>query len=424
MIDHMLNEAERRIIGEAYTSTRPLENLTTLCDDYGGRFAGSEENREAAEYILGVYEEYDLGEPHLEPFTFQGCEVGESSLRVRGPTVKDVPTLTLPMTPSGSAQGELVAVETASDLESLGVEGKIVLGTNRLPLRACVEAGAAGFVWMHPFPMMGPPTGVVPPLVPTVSIKHEDGLMLRRLIDRRGSVTVELQASCEVFERESWNVCGDVKGGGGDGYVLLGGHYDGHEIAQAAFDCGAACMAVTEIGRILGTVGDGLGGDVRVVCFSAEEFGYWGSRDYAKRHADEMGGMLFTYQLDCNGGPEAQMVTVDHWPELEPFYAELREDLGLPMPFDQRMGPGDSRAFHELGVPTGSILDYREPGRLPLLKTVRHTEYDTVDKISLRHLQDDIVIGAVSTVRILASEDWPRHRSREEVEELKNRLAG
>ena len=129
----MLNEAEKRVIGEAYTSTRPLENLTTLCDDYGGRFAGTELNREAAEYIWGVFEEYGLGDTHLESFKFQGCEVGESSLKVRGPTPKTVPTLTLPMTPSGSAEGELVAVETASELDRLDVEGKIVLGTNRLP---------------------------------------------------------------------------------------------------------------------------------------------------------------------------------------------------------------------------------------------------------------------------------------------------
>jgi len=129
----MLNEAEKRVIGEAYTSTRPLENLTTLCDDYGGRFAGTELNREAAEYIWGVFEEYGLGDTHLASFKFQGCEVGESSLKVRGPTPKTVPTLTLPMTPSGSAEGELVAVETASELDRLDVEGKIVLGTNRLP---------------------------------------------------------------------------------------------------------------------------------------------------------------------------------------------------------------------------------------------------------------------------------------------------
>ncbi len=46
----MLNEAEKRVIGEAYTSTRSLENLITLCDEYCGRFAGTEENREAASF--------------------------------------------------------------------------------------------------------------------------------------------------------------------------------------------------------------------------------------------------------------------------------------------------------------------------------------------------------------------------------------
>jgi hypothetical protein len=59
-----------------------------------------------------------------------------------------------------------------------------------------------------------------------------------------------------------------------------------------------------------------------------------------------------------------------------------------------------------------------------LLKTVRHTVYDTVDKISLRRLQDDVAIGAVSTTRILASSEWPGHRSSDAVEELRRRLTG
>lgn len=276
---------------------------------------------------------------------------------------------------------------------------------------------------MHPVPMMGPPTGVVAQLVPSVSIKHEDGLRLKRIIDKQGEVDLKISAECETFQRKSWNVCGEVKGSGDGGYVLLGGHYDGHEIAQAAFDCGAACMAVTEMGRILSKISDSLQGDVKVVCFSAEEFGFWGSRDYAKQHIEEMKDMLFTYQLDCNGGPAPQMVTYDYWSTLEPFYKQLMNDLKLPVHIDQRMGPGDSRAFHERGIPTGSVNDYREPGRLPLLKTVRHTIFDTVDKINLRHLQDDVAIGVVSTKRILESTEWPAHRSKEAVEEVRRRLS-
>jgi hypothetical protein len=409
----MLDNAERTVLEEAYSSKKALDNLITLCDTYGGRFAGSKENRESAEFILGLYEENGFNDPHLESFRFMGCEVGESSLKIKGHPAR-IKILTLPMTPSGSVEGELVPVENMGDVD---LDGKIILGTNRLPLRECVEAGAIGFIWMHPFPMMGPPTGVIPQLVPSVSVKHEDGLLLMRLAKR--NLTVSIETECRVFERESWNVCGEVVGSG-DEFVLLGGHYDGHEIAQAAFDCGAACMGITEMGRILSDVK--LKGNVRVVCFSAEEFGFYGSIAYAKQHADKMKNMRFTYQLDCNGGYEHQMVTTDYWPQLEPFFGNLRNDLGLLMPYSQRLGPGDSRAFHGLGIPTGSINDYRDPGRLPLLKTVRHTEYDTIDKISLKSLQDDVAIGAVSTMRILASNDWPKHRSLEEVEALKNRI--
>lgn len=409
----MLDASERKVLGEAYSSEKAMKNLTTLCDTYGGRFAGSKENREAAEYILGLYEDYGFNDPHLESFRFMGCKVGESSLKIRNHSA-NIKTLTLPMTPNGSTEGELVHVENIGETE---LYGKIILGTIRLPLAECVEAGAIGFIWMHPFPMMGPPTGVVPQLVPSVSVKHEDGLLLKRLAEK--NITVSMETECRVFERESWNICGEISGSG-DEYVLLGGHYDGHEIAQAAFDCGAACIAITEMGRLLSDVK--LKGSVKVVCFSAEEFGFHGSIDYAKRYVDEMRNMRFTYQLDCNGGHEPQMVTTDYWPQLEPFYNRLRTDLDLPLPYSQRMGPGDSRAFHGLGIPTGSINDYREPGRLPLLKTVRHTEYDTVDKISLKSLQDDVAIGAISTMRILASGDWPEHRSLEEVEALKRRL--
>jgi len=418
----MLSEVEKRILEEAYSSTEAMENLTVLCDEYGGRFAGSEDNRAAAEFILGLYEEYGFVDLHLESFRFPGCEVISSSLEVKDPIQRILQPLTLPMTPSGEVEAEVVFVEGPDEVPD-EVDGKIVLGLNRLPLARCVEAGAEGFIWMHPVPRMGPPTGVVPSKVPSISIKHEDGLLLRRLMERKGEVTARIETECRHFQRESWNVCGEVHGSGSsEEYVLLGGHYDGHEIAQAAFDCGSGCMAVTEMGRVLNEVSDRMDGGVKIVCFSAEEFGYWGSRDYAKRHEGEMRDMLFTYQLDCSGGGGPQMVNVDYWPQLEPFYRKLSEDLNLPIPFDQRMGPGDSRAFHERGIPTGSILDYREPGRLALLRTVRHTIYDTVDKINPRSLQEDAVIGAVSTLRVLSAEDWPRHRTSERVQRLREDL--
>jgi hypothetical protein len=417
-----LSDVERRILGEAYSSSEAMENLTILCDDFGGRFAGTQENREAAEFILGRFEEYEFEYPHLETFRFPGCEVGPSVLQIVEPIRKSIPCLTLPMTASGGAEADLVYVGDGSGLEGEELEGKIALGAIRLPIIRDTEAIVEGFVWMHPFKAMGPPTGCVHSSVPAVSVRHEDGELLRRLIMRHGSVRVRVEAECDRFERESWNVCGEVPGNGSsDEFLLLGGHYDGHEIAQAAFDCGAPCMAVTEMGRILDEERERLDRSVRIVCFSAEEFGYWGSRDYAEKHSGEMKDLRFTYQLDCCGGGSAQMVTTDYWPQLEPFYVKLASDMNLRLPHEQRMGPGDSRAFFELGIPTGSICDYRLPGRLELLKTYRHTEYDTLDKIDARSLREAVAIGAVSGSRMANAEEWPGHRSAKEVEETTNR---
>ena len=53
----MLSKVEQKVLDKAYSSNKAYDDLVTLCDRYGGRFAGSEENREAAEYILGLYED-------------------------------------------------------------------------------------------------------------------------------------------------------------------------------------------------------------------------------------------------------------------------------------------------------------------------------------------------------------------------------
>lgn len=417
-----LSGVERRILGEVYSSSEVMANLTVLCDDFGGRLAGSEENKAAAEFILDRFEEYGFEDPHLESFRFQGCEVGHSRLEVVEPVSKRIPCLTLPMTASGEAQAELVFLDESTKYEEEELKGKIVAGATRHPLIKSPGARVEAFIWVHPYPAMGPPTGCVHSAVPSVSVKHEDGELLRRLLVRYGRVKVRVEAECDIFERESWNVCGEVPGNGrSDEFLLFGGHYDGHEIAQAALDCGAGCVAVTEMGRILNQEREHMDRSLRIVCFSAEEFGCWGSKDYAQRHMDDMINLRFTYQLDCCAGGGAQMVTIDYWPSLEPLFERLATDLNMRIPLDQRLGPGDSRAFFELGIPTGSICDYRLPGMLELLKTYRHTEYDTLDKIDACSLRETVAIGAISGLRMANAGEWPGHRSAKDVEEAMKR---
>jgi len=405
-----LSDVERKLLGEIYSSSEAMDNLTVLCDEYGGRFVGTPENRAAAEFTLSKFEKYEFENPHLEAFKTPGCKVISSSLEIVKPK-KKISCLTLPMTASRETKAEIVFLDEGAEVKEDAVNGKIIMSNTRAPIRKGAEFGAEGFIFMHPYPLMGPPTGCVPTLLPSVAVSYEQGNILKRFIQRKGSVKVNLSAECDIFETESWNICGEVLGNGkSEEYVMFGGHFDGHEIAQAAFDCGAPCMIATEIGRVLNMVRDEMDRNVRVVLFSSEEFGCWGSKDYAKRHADEMKDMRFTYQYDCNAGGNTQLVTLANWPELVPLYTKMAADLNMHIPVEQRSGPGDSRAFHELGIPNGSTIDYRAPGRLSLLKTCRHTKYDKLDKIDLRSMREATTIGAISGLRMVNAEEWPSHR--------------
>jgi Zn-dependent M28 family amino/carboxypeptidase len=268
---------------------------------------------------------------------------------------------------------------------------------------------------------MGPPTGVVRSDIPAISVKYEDGLMIKRLMEKDKDTKIRLYANLTPIKTKSWNVCGEIPGNGkSDEFIMFGGHYDGHEIAQAAFDCGAPCTISMEVGRILDTVSEEIDRDVRIVLFSSEECGCQGSQDYANRHSSDMDKMRFTYQLDCTGAPGTQMVTTAYWDQLNPFYKKLSDDLELVIPHEQRMGPGDTRAFMELGIPTGSIMNHRGSTRRDLLKTYRHTYYDTFDKLDIRSMREATLIGAVSAFRMLNMSDFPKHRGKKELDRIKN----
>jgi hypothetical protein len=414
-----LSKVEKRVIREIHSSYEAIHNIEVLCDDFNGRFSGTKENKTAAEFILGKYEDYGFENPHLESFKFKGCETGASTLQITEPVKRNIPCLTLPMTFSGEVEAEVVFVENEKAVSTLELSDKIVMGLQRHPFISKPDSNTAGFIWMHPYPAMGPPTGCINSTHPAVSVKHEHGAMMQRLIKRYGKITVKLKTECKIFDRKSWNVCGEIHGNGEtEEFVLLGGHYDGHEIAQAAFDCGSGCMAITEMGRVLSLEKENLNGNVKISCFSAEEFGYQGSKNYVKKHTNEMKNMRFTFQLDCCAGNKPQMVTTDFWPCLKTFYENLSEDLRMNIHYNQRMGPGDSRPFFEIGIPTGSITDLRLPGRMELLRTYRHTVFDTFDKIDLRSLRDAITIGAISSLRIVNNEKWPSHRTKEEVKKI------
>ena len=175
---------EKRVLKEIYSNFEAIKNLELLCDDFGGRFSGTEENKAAADFMLRKFEEYGFETPHLESFTFKGCTVGKSSLEITDPVKRNIPCLTLPMTTSGEAEAELVWIDSRTGDNTLSIEEtsyKIVMGKLRTP--SLSESGSAlGFIWMHPYSAMGPPTGCINSSFPAVSIDYARAQVLLQTI--------------------------------------------------------------------------------------------------------------------------------------------------------------------------------------------------------------------------------------------------
>ncbi len=63
---------DQQMVGDVYTSSEVMHNLTVLCDDFGSRFAGTVAEKQAADFRLGCFQEYGLSEARLETYPYAG----------------------------------------------------------------------------------------------------------------------------------------------------------------------------------------------------------------------------------------------------------------------------------------------------------------------------------------------------------------
>ena len=138
--------------------------------------------------------------------------------------------------------------------------------------------------------------------IPAVGLSHEDGFVIQRLLRGGQSVTLEMRLANQTAPAQLSHVIGEVPGRRDDAIIVVGAHYDGHDISQGAGDPASGAVTVMEIARILSLVKDQLERRVRVVTFGAEEIGLFGSYAYVAQHEAELDRCRFMLNLDAAGG--------------------------------------------------------------------------------------------------------------------------
>ncbi len=433
---------DQQMAGDCYTSTEVMDNLITLCDDFGSRFAGTDGERLAADFIKEKLIAYGCQNVSLEPVDYLGWIRGQTTLRLTAPTEKTIPGISLPHSPPIDLEAEIIDLGDGSpdDFAKYAAEipGKIVMvnsktlptGMNRWMHRGekygrAMLAGAAGFIFVNHYPAYGPATGGIGRLnqqapIPGISLAYEEGAFIQRLIKRFGSVKIHLQSDDRCEPMRSWNIVGELPGDSAKPQiVMLGSHVDGHDISQGAGDPASGAVAVMEAARLLANYAGKLPHTIRFALWGVEEIGLLGSSQYVADHADELDDFRFYFNMDGAGAVKVKDVVLNEWEALEALFAEYREQMGLEFAIGQSVhAHSDHFPFLMQGVPTGGMETVEKDlsGR-----GYGHTKYDTVDKVEIRGLREAATMAARLAARIASETDWGvSRRSQEAALEILN----
>jgi Zn-dependent M28 family amino/carboxypeptidase len=435
---HLLTD--QKIIGDVYTSTELMDNLTTLCDEFGSRFGGTPGEKQAAEFIKAKLEAYGLQNVHLEEVPYEGWRRGTVSLEILEPIQRTLPCISLPHSPPASLEAELVDLDEGApddfDTRANEIAGKIVLTTSEVnpneekrwihrneKYGRSLLAGATGFIFVNHYPGYGPATGGIGEdgagFIPGISVALEDGRFLQRLLAKQGRVKLRITSTDVVEPMISWNVIGDLPGSlQPDQIVMLGSHYDGHDISQGAGDPASGTVAVLEAARVLAQYAPDLPCTVRFALWGVEEIGLIGSTQYAEKHVAELDNIRFYLNMDSAGVIEHKDIQLNKWENLAPTFEAWSQEMARDFRVGQSVNAhSDHYPFLMAGVPTGGINGVRRKqsgGR-----GYGHTKYDTLDKVEERGLREAAVFAARLALRIAHHPAWPaQRRSAEAVAEV------
>ncbi len=441
-----INSLDKTLIGEVWTSPDLYANLESLCD-FGSRFAGTPSERQARDFIFGRFATYGLRNVRLDPFTYMGWRRGTCQAQLVAPRqspLRSAHSLVYsPSTPEGGLLSEVVDVGSGSKEEFAArqaeIAGRIVLASSasspegqrvhrREKYGRAVAAGAVGFLFANHLPGMLAPTGSLRggrvAEIPGLGLSHEDGFALARHC-RQGQAVVELHVHNEAGPTEAWHVVGEVPGSKAgtaeEEVIVVGGHYDGHDIAQGAMDNGSGVALVLELARTFGPLRGQLPRTLRFIAFAVEELGVLGSTEYVKKHRDELAPVSFMLNLDACVGSSPAALMLNGFEELRPllrgFALDMRYQLGLKQ---KVVTASDNFPFVMQGIPSINLVRRGVDPRLG--RGYGHTAADTLDKVSEVHLRESAMVAARLVLRA-ASHEGPLGRRRSQ-DELRDMLIG
>ncbi|MFP4544669.1 MAG: M28 family peptidase [Candidatus Kapaibacterium sp.] len=331
------NETLIKIIGASYSENVSYHFLERICDEAGGRIAGSPEDKEALNIL--TEEAAKLGmEVKLEPFKMPGWVRGKNKVRMLSPAERDLRVAALGyVVKADLINAEIIDAKWGYEEDYEGIEpaGKILLidqgyakGRERRYryeiINTAADRGALAILFINTKEGGLTLSGVSnfdgkPCAIPAYSLTKEEGLWIKRLLKRNIAVELEIETNSYIQEVETANAVITFPGET-DSSIVIGAHIDSWDIGQGAIDNGQGSAVLFELARVFNQVSPRNHYSVKMVWFNGEELGLWGSKEYARRHSGETAAMI---NLDMTGKPTG--INIMGFDDYEKPFTDLME---------------------------------------------------------------------------------------------------
>ncbi len=213
-------------------------------------------------------------------------------------------------------------------------------------------------------------------MIPRIAVIAEHYGRICRTLTNGVPVTIEMDVKNDWAPNPPmFNIVGEIKGTGDkkDEVVLIGGHFDSWHAATGATDNGCNCATAMEAMRLLKVANVPLKRTVRIVLWTGEEEGLYGSRLYVAQHfggvrgsptKEEARGVVMPltkehskvqayFNLD-NGDGAIRGIYSQTNPAIVPIFRQWMEplrDLGVTHINPRNTGSTDHVSFDGAGLP-------------------------------------------------------------------------
>ncbi|MHA1259388.1 MAG: M28 family peptidase [Candidatus Heimdallarchaeaceae archaeon] len=426
-----LDEKFERAVGKIFLNNRIEETIKDLCL-LGSRFAGTESEKRAQKYISDFLDKIKV-KPDEYCFEYQGWQRKQCRFTIQYNNVQDFPAISLVLSPSTSmkgVQGEIIDVgggsQTEFEQKKEKVIGKIVMVNSgetvegwlhrRIKYANAVKYGAKAFVFANHNPGQLFPTGSVRSNrigeIPAIGISKESYEYIKELLNRneelQGHIFIENKYQQTTSKHIIWEIPGEIE----DEIIVIGGHYDGHDISQGATDNGGSIAVMLELTKLLKEAQIIPKRTLRFIAFGVEEFGVVGSTIYV--NDSDLSDVVLMINLDGLVGHIPKMVTSNGNKELFEILQEFKEIV----PYEYHLGTNiitasDNYPFLCKGIPNMCVYGLRKDPNEG--RGWGHTSADTFDKIMSIDAKLSLYFSLIFLISFSSLKRMPKKQKKEKI---------